>query len=280
MNRCRFILNTNFLFYQAAWRGSLCPDNKTALFPEFTPFFREKGHSKWQNIRHQKAANDLQKSRTFNMLILQIKRAILDGGSNNPEHNSALANVVASCKRANMPASTIQSALQGSKDKPLTSAWFEMKGPKGSILYISVMSHHVPILKQTIKSLVKRTKCPVEFTERMAKGIFEHKGIIVAEPPPDVKNIEEISMDHAIEIGAEEVDPIEDTNLLEFVTAASSLYKARMALEEKKYVIKEAELVYIPRVIAELDDEEAKLLQALQDEIEKLPEIVQIFRNF
>lgn len=67
---------------------------------------------------------------------------------------------------------------------------------------------------------------------------------------------------------------------VQFVTAASSLYKARMALEEKKYVIKEAELVYIPRVIAELDDEEAKLLQALQDEIEKLPEIVQIFRNF
>lgn len=72
------------------------------------------------------------------------------------------------------------------------------------------------------------TKCifissPVEFTERMAKGVFEHKGIIVAEPPPDVKNIEEISMDHAIEIGAEEVDPIEDTNLLEVRTRTNSL---------------------------------------------------------
>lgn len=46
------------------------------------------------------------------------------------------------------------------------------------------------------------------------EGSFERKGIIVTLPPVDLNNIEEISVDDAIEAGAEEVSSLdEDKNL-------------------------------------------------------------------
>lgn len=39
-----------------------------------------------------------------------------------------------------------------------------------------------------------------------AKHLFIHKGILIAKPPSDLKNIEEECIEHAINVGAEEVE--------------------------------------------------------------------------
>lgn len=43
---------------------------------------------------------------------------------------------------------------------------------------------------------------------------FEKKGIVVAQPPAGMSDIEEVSVDHAIEVGAEEVSPLDDNQTL------------------------------------------------------------------
>lgn len=48
------------------------------------------------------------------------------------------------------------------------------------------------------------------FADRSVGHIFLQKGEIIATPPPDLNNIEEVVVDHAIECGAEEVLPDEN----------------------------------------------------------------------
>lgn len=43
---------------------------------------------------------------------------------------------------------------------------------------------------------------------------FEKKGIVVAQPPAGVSNVEDVSVDHAIEAEAEEVSPLDDNQKL------------------------------------------------------------------
>jgi hypothetical protein len=57
--------------------ASVAPLQKTFLFD--TQSVRFAGHSKWQNIRHTKAANDAKKARTFAKFSLSIMKAVVSG---------------------------------------------------------------------------------------------------------------------------------------------------------------------------------------------------------
>ena len=55
-------------------------------------FLRWKGHSKWQNIRHTKEANDANRSRLAKVYSMKIGVAIRENGNEmDPERNKTLA---------------------------------------------------------------------------------------------------------------------------------------------------------------------------------------------
>ena len=69
------------------------------------------GHSKWQSIKHKKAAIDAKRGKIFTKLIREITIAARDGGGNsdtNPRLRLALANA----KNGNMPKGTIERAIK------------------------------------------------------------------------------------------------------------------------------------------------------------------------
>lgn len=51
-------------------------------------------------------------------------------------------------------------------------------------------------------------------SDQNLESSFDKKGMILALPPAGVSNIEESSIDHAIEAGAEEVSPLGEDNKL------------------------------------------------------------------
>lgn len=76
-----------------------CYKNKKTFFSPQVESVREAGHSHWQNIRHIKAAKDLNKAKTTDRHVRFIESAIQMGGSSDPRLNKHLANAIEAAKR-------------------------------------------------------------------------------------------------------------------------------------------------------------------------------------
>lgn len=99
------------------------------------------GHNKFSKIKHKKAASDAQKSKIFSrlskMITLESKNA--NGDVNSP----ALATVIETAKKENMPKDTIERAVKKGIDKDaasLEAVTYETYGPGGSALIIEVLT--------------------------------------------------------------------------------------------------------------------------------------------
>lgn len=97
------------------------------------------GHSKWTQIKHQKAGADAKKSKVFGKLSRLISLAAKKGGD--PEMNPVLRDAVAKAKAANMPSDNIQKAVRkGTGEEKGAAAFeevlFEVFGPGGCAILI------------------------------------------------------------------------------------------------------------------------------------------------
>lgn len=69
------------------------------------------GHSKWNNIKRRKGAQDAKRGKIFTKLGREIKIAVKEGGPD-PASNVKLSNVLAKARTANMPNDTINNAIK------------------------------------------------------------------------------------------------------------------------------------------------------------------------
>ncbi|HIC76767.1 MAG TPA: YebC/PmpR family DNA-binding transcriptional regulator, partial [Candidatus Dadabacteria bacterium] len=69
------------------------------------------GHSKWNSIKHKKAAVDAKRGKVFTKLIREITIAARDRGGDS-DSNPRLRLALASAKSENMPKDTIERAIK------------------------------------------------------------------------------------------------------------------------------------------------------------------------
>lgn len=69
------------------------------------------GHSKWNNIKNRKGAQDKAKSKIFSQLSRLIRAATKQGNSGDPRSNSALRLILDKARMANMPNVKVQKAI-------------------------------------------------------------------------------------------------------------------------------------------------------------------------
>lgn len=93
------------------------------------------GHSKWNNIKHKKAAADAKRSKQFGMISKQITIAVKEGGSGDPDNNPRLRLALDKAKAANMPNSNVQKAIDKGLGKgggsEIEEILYEGYGPGG-----------------------------------------------------------------------------------------------------------------------------------------------------
>jgi YebC/PmpR family DNA-binding regulatory protein len=96
------------------------------------------GHSKWQQIKHQKAVSDAKKSKIFAKISRLIAIAAKKG--KDPQANAALRDAVAKAKEINMPSDNIERAIKrgGGEEKgeALEEVLYEIFGPGGCAILI------------------------------------------------------------------------------------------------------------------------------------------------
>lgn len=93
------------------------------------------GHSKWNNIKNRKGAQDTQRAAVFNQISKQIRIAVKHGKSGDPKSNPGLRLAMDKARASNMPNDRIQKAIDTGlgkgKNGMIHEVVYEGYGPGG-----------------------------------------------------------------------------------------------------------------------------------------------------
>src|SRR3989338_41061 len=113
------------------------------------------GHSKWSQIKHQKALTDKKKGQLFSKTSKLISLAARKGTS--PENNLELKNAIEKARAMNMPNDNIQRAIKKVSDKSeaqLEELSIEAIGPGGIALRIKAITDNKNRTISEIKNIL------------------------------------------------------------------------------------------------------------------------------
>ncbi|KRY08717.1 Translational activator of cytochrome c oxidase 1 [Trichinella patagoniensis] len=260
---------------------------------------RHKGHSKWQNIRHTKMANDIMKQRIFSKLAYKIGVAIRGNNmQTNPHLNRDLEKVLEECQAKNMPKVSIDRAIERAVSKPLQTIHFDAKGPGGSLFIIETLTDRKDYTKSIIQKYFNKVG-GFSFADQGIRRFFEQKGVImVARRFKDVNTngkrkqasnnstSYELSLEEAIniaiDVGAEDVTESEDDDgveMLEFICDPLQTAKVCNALVSRNFQVRSSENEFRSIIRVHLEEKQLEVVEACFKALENVESVAKIFDN-
>ncbi|KAK2575763.1 hypothetical protein KPH14_003652 [Odynerus spinipes] len=235
------------------------------------------GHSKWQNIKHQKEENDASRAALFLQLRKKIKAAVIEGGSVKPTTNVKLARILEQCKKVNMPVASVNAFLEklaASKGRD-QSALIEIAGPRNCLMVIKLMSDNIIQAKINLNCTLKKINAKI--TDGLLSNAFNHNGIVIVEK----KNELEKAMEDAINIGAIDIEEIEDDDnkCYKFKCEPQLLPKIVTQLKNLDYHIITTKEEVIPFSTMKLSNEDLEIIKSIQEKLLKMDEVHEIYDN-
>lgn len=235
------------------------------------------GHSKWANIKHKKKKEDRRRGKLFSKLSKKITIAAREGGGD-PEYNSNLRMYIDKAKQNNMPKDNIERAIKkGTGELPgvtYEDAVYEGYGPNGVALYIEVTTDN------TNRTVGKLRHILSEYDGNMGEDgsvawMFDRKGLIYI--LKEVIGEEEVT-NKAIEAGVEDIEIEDDFYLL--YCNPRSFHEVMDSFKESNINIDNSELAMIPKNTIKLDEDNAKKILNLIDELEDHDDVQNVYANF
>lgn len=231
------------------------------------------GHSKWAQIKRQKAVTDAKRGAVFTKLGNQI--AVAARGGTEPDTNPALAMIIEKAKAANMPMANIERSIQRVKDKnaaQLQEVMYEGYGPGGVAILVECATDNVNRTYPEVR--LAFSKHGGNMAEKGAVAFqFDRKGTI------RVKGSGDELMMQALEAGADDVQEEGEESLV--YTDPKELAKVRDALKAAGVEVIEADLTYVPNTTIEVADKEtAGKIMRLMDALDDVEEVTATHTNF
>ncbi len=231
------------------------------------------GHSKWAQIKHQKATADLKRGKIFSKLASAITLA--SRIDSNPESNPQLRLLVEKAKSVAMPKENIERAIKrGSSQEggaQLEEVMLEAYGPKGSAIIIQAASDNKNRTISELKHILSYHNVkPAE--PGSVIWMFKEVGIIVF-----IKENwnEELSL-KAIELGATD---IEENDEIIIKTNPKDLNTIKEELG-KIVSVEDFSLSWESNQIVTLSDEDEKQnIQKLFEELDEHNDVVEVYSN-
>ena len=235
------------------------------------------GHSKWNNIKERKGAQDKKRGKLFQKLVKEIYVAAKAGGPDT-ETNPALRLAIDKAKSNNMPNDNIDRAVKRATDSGESANYHEVTyegyGPSG-----------VAILVETLTDNTNRTGTNVHVAFDRNHGnlgekgsvnyMFDRKGYIAIEREGlDVD--EDTMLMSVLEAGAEDLETSEE--VFEIYTDASDFTGVRDELE-KEYTLANAELIMLPSMHVNVDEETNEKLEELINALEDDDDVNDVYHN-
>lgn len=119
------------------------------------------GHSKWNNIKNRKGAQDAKKGKAFSMAAKAIKMAVQEGKSGDPNFNPTLRLALEKARAVNMPKDKIQKAIDRGLGKTtngsvLKEMVYEGYAAGGVGLMIAVVTDNVNRISTEVRTLLSK----------------------------------------------------------------------------------------------------------------------------
>ncbi|MEA3345727.1 MAG: YebC/PmpR family DNA-binding transcriptional regulator [Chloroflexota bacterium] len=233
------------------------------------------GHSKWNNIKRRKEAQDAKRGKLFTKLAREITVAAREGGDD-PEFNFNLRLAVDRAKEANMPKDNIERAIKRGtgelQEGKLEEFRYEGYDPNGVALLIQALTDNSNRAVSDVRRTLSKHGGHLG-TAGCVAWLFEPKGYITIEV--DEEGPEELAL-LAIEAGAEDIET--DSQLLEVYTKPENLQRVKENLERQGFSL-DAELSMIPKTVTSLSREETMRTMRLIDALEELDDVQQVYSN-
>jgi YebC/PmpR family DNA-binding regulatory protein len=236
------------------------------------------GHSKWANIKRQKARVDAVKGKTFT----QLSRAIIvaaRSGTPDPEGNFQLRTAIEKAKAAGIPNENIERAIAKG-----AGTWDTGGAQLEAIRYEGYGVGGVAILIEALTDNRNRTAADLRVAFSKNGGnlgetgcvswMFEQKGVCRIQGTVEEDQLLEASL----EGGAESYELMEEA---EVFTEVANLETLSQTLKHKGFAVSEAELRWIPNNTVEVSDaDQARSLLKLIDALESLDDVQNVTANF
>jgi YebC/PmpR family DNA-binding regulatory protein len=255
------------------------------------------GHSKWANIKRQKARVDAVKGKVFTKISREIIVAARSGVPD-PEGNFQLRTAIDKAKAAGIPNDNIDRAIAkgagklGADNAALEAIRYEGYGPGGVAILIEALTDN---RNRTAADLrVAFSKNGGNLGETGCVGwMFEQKGVVEVSLTPvetgrkrrseTVEIQEDELLEAFLEGGADSYELIEaeDGTSAEALTDVTNLEGLSQTLKDKHYTVSRVELRWIPGNTLEVSDpDQARSLLKLMDALEDLDDVQSVTANF
>ena len=239
------------------------------------------GHSKWANIKRQKARVDAKKGKTFT----QLSRAIIvaaRSGIPDPDGNFQLRTAIDKAKAAGIPNENIERAIAkgaGTYQEDgaiLEEIRYEGYGVAGVAILIEALTDNRNRTAAYLRSAFTKNGGNLGETGCVS-WMFDKKGVILLEGEIEEEPLLEASM----EGGADNYEILEDSQGVEVYTEVTNLENLNQVLQSQDLPVKEVELRWIPNNTIEISDlEDMRSLVKLIDTLESLDDVQNVTANF
>jgi YebC/PmpR family DNA-binding regulatory protein len=237
------------------------------------------GHSKWANIKRQKARVDAKRGKTFT----QLSRAIIVAARNgvaDPDGNFQLRTAIDKAKAAGVSNDSIERSLAKGAgtyqddDAILEEIRYEGYGAGGVAILVEALTDNRNRTAAYLRSAF--TKNAGNLGEiGCVSWIFEQKGVIT------VDMVDEAQLLEASIAGEADSYEIYDDQSVEVFTSVTNLENLSQTLKKHNLSIKDLELRWIPHNDVEINDpEQERSLVKLIDALESLDDVQNVTANF
>lgn len=241
------------------------------------------GHSKWANIKRQKARVDAQKGKVF----ARISRAMIVAarhGVPDPEANFQLRTAIEKARAAGIPNDNIERAIAkgagklGADGSELEEIRYEGYGPGGVAVLIEALTDNRNRTAAELRAAFSKQEGNLGETGCVG-WMFNQTGIVTVIAPPDEEAFLEVLLE--AEADSYEIVESEEATLAEVTTGVSQLETLSQVLKQHGYSVQEAELRWVPTNSLEITDpDQARRVLKLMDALEDLDDVQTVTANF
>jgi YebC/PmpR family DNA-binding regulatory protein len=236
------------------------------------------GHSKWSQIKRDKAKTDSARGASFTKVAREIIIASKLGGPD-PAGNFRLRTAIENAKAISMPADNIKRAIargQGAGDEEhVEEIQYEGYGPGGVAIIVQAVTGNRNRTASDVRHFF--SKHGGNLGETGCVGwMFQSRGVVrLAGEDLDA---DEILM-AAADAGADDVR--DDGEAIEVLTAPDQLEAVHKALEDAGYKAESSAISLLPDNVVEIDDADvAKKLMKIIDALENHDDVQDVYSNF
>jgi YebC/PmpR family DNA-binding regulatory protein len=235
------------------------------------------GHSKWKQIKRQKAVVDQKRGAEFTKLVREITVAARNGGAD-PDGNSRLRLAILKARESNMPYDLIDRAVAkgagGGDVSQLDEITYEGYGPGGTAVLVEAMTDNRNRTVAEVRSAFGRGGGNLGEAGSVA-WVFNTRGVITLSLENGV-DPDEVTL-VAIDAGAEDF-VVEDDALLIYAKP-EDLETVRQALTDQGHEPASAEIEKVPTTTVPLQEKEALQTLKLLDRLEDLDDVQKVYSN-